>query len=132
MIVVDASVLANAVGDDGSDGSDARRELRRARDAAVPFLADIEVVSVLRKRWLSGDLTDERFADAVEALVNLSVARHSMVPLLHRIYELRANVTPYDAAYVALAESLDCPLLTNDRRLAGASGPQCEIRVVTP
>lgn len=132
MIVVDASVLANAVGDDGDDGSDARRELRRARDAAVPSLADIEVVSVLRKRWLAGDLTVERFADAVEALVNLALARHSMVPLLPRIYELRANVTPYDAAYVALAESLGCPLVTNDRALAGAPGPQCEIRVVTP
>ena len=87
---------------------------------------------MLRKRWLAGDLTVERFADGVDALANLPLARHSMVPLLRRIYELRANVTPYDAAYVALAESLDYPLLTNDRRLAGASGPQCEIRVVTP
>lgn len=132
MIVIDASVLANAVGDDGSDGDDARRELRRARDPAVPSLADIEVVSVLRKRWLAGDLTVERFADAVEALGNLSLARHSMVPLLTRAYQLRANVTPYDAVYVALAESLDCPLITNDKALARAPGPQCEIRVVTP
>jgi len=132
LIVVDASVLANAVGDDGGDGDDARRELRRSRDAAVPSLADIEVFSVLRKRWLAGDLTADRFADAVEALVNLSLARHPMVPLLSRTYELRANVTPYDAAYVALAESLDCPLVTNDTALARAPGPQCEIRVVTP
>ena len=132
MIVIDASVLANAVGDDGSDGEDARRELRSARDAAIPGLADIEVFSVLRKRWLAGDLTVERFADAVEALGNLSLARHSMVPLLTRIYQLRANVTPYGAAYVALAESLDCPLITNDKALARAPGPQCEIRVATP
>lgn len=132
MIVVDASVLANAVGDDGSDGLDSRRELRRARDAAVPSLADIEVVSVLRKRWLAGDLTAERFADAVEALANLSLARHSMVPLLFRTYELRADVTPYDAAYVALAELLDCPLVTNDEALERAPGPRCEIRVLTP
>ena len=132
MIVVDASVLANAVGDDGRDGDDARRELRRSRDTAIPGLADVEVLSVLRKRWLAGDLTVERFADAVEALADLALARHSMLPLLARIYQLRANVTPYDAVYVALAESLDCPLLTNDRRLAGAPGPQCEIRIVTP
>ncbi len=131
MIVVDASVLANAVGDDSSDGDDARRELRRDRDAAIPGLADVEVVSVLRKRWLAGDLTVERFADAVEALANLALARHSMASLLPRLFELRANVTPYDAVYVALAESLDCPLLTNDRALAGAPGPQCEIRLVT-
>ena len=55
-----------------------------------------------------------------------------MLPLLLRAYELRANVTPYDAVYVALAEALDCPLLTNDRALAAAPGPQYEIRVVTP
>lgn len=55
-----------------------------------------------------------------------------MVALLSRTYELRANVTPYDAAYVALAESLDCPLITNDEALPRAPGTQCEIRVVTP
>ncbi len=132
MIVVDASVLANAVGDDGGDGSDARRELRRAGQAAVPALADVEVVSVLRKRWLAGDLTAERFADAVDALANLPLARHSMVPLLSRIYGLRANVTPYDAAYVALAETLGCPLITIDKALERAPGPQCEIRVLAP
>ena len=132
MIVLDASVLANAVGDDGGDGADARRELRLAGDAAIPDLAYAEVVSVLRKRWLAGDLTLKRFADAVEALADLPLARYSMVSLLPRIFELRANVTPYDAVYVALAESLECPLLTNDRALAGAPGPQCEIQVVTP
>ena len=132
MIVVDASVLANAVGDDGADGDDARHELRRDHDAAVPGLTDVEVVSVLRKRWLAGDLTVERFGAAVEALGNLPVARHPMVALLLRAYELRANVTPYDAVYVALAEALRCPLLTNDRALAAAPGPRCEIRVVTP
>ena len=131
MIVVDASVLANAVGDDSDDGADARRELRLAGDAAIPDLAYAEVVSVLRKRWLAGDLTLERFADAVEALADLPLARYSTVSLLCRIFELRANVTPYDAAYVALAESLECPLLTNDRALARAPGPQCEIHVVT-
>ncbi|MDE0374385.1 MAG: type II toxin-antitoxin system VapC family toxin [bacterium] len=131
MIVLDASVLANAVGDDGSDGADGRRELRLAGDAAIPELAYVEVVSVLRKRWLAGDLTLERFADAVEALADLPLARYSTVSLLPRIFELRANVTPYDAVYVALAESLECPLLTNDRALADAPGPQCEIHVVT-
>ena len=131
MIVLDASVLANAVGDDAGDGADARREMRVAGDAGVPDLAYVEVVSVLRKRWLAGDLTLERFADAVEALADLPLARYSMVSLLSRIFELRANLTPYDAVYVALAEALECPLLTNDRALARAPGPRCEIRVVT-
>ena len=132
MIVVDASVLANAVGDDGDDGNDARRELRSARDLAAPALADIEVVSVLRKRWLAGDLTAGRFRDGIGALGNLPVVRHPMLPFLARAYELRANVTPYDAVYVALAEALGCQLLTNDWALANAPGPLCEIRLVTP
>lgn len=132
MIVVDASVLANAVGDDGHDGDNARRELRSARDLAAPALADVEVVSVLRKRWLDGDLTVERFRDGVGALGDLPVVRYPMVPFLPRAYELRANVTPYDAVYVALAEALGCRLLTNDRALANTPGPLCEIRVVNP
>ena len=131
MIVVDASVLANAVGDDGKHGADARRELRSAGDAAIPDLANVEVVSVLRKRWMAGDLTLGRFADAVEDLADLPLARYPMASLLFRIFELRANLTPYDAVYVALAEALECPLLTNDRALARAPGLQCEIRVVT-
>ncbi len=132
MIVLDASMLANALDDDGSDGADARRELRIAGAAAIPDPANVEVVSVLRKRRLAEDLTLERFADAVEALADLPLERYPMVSLLPRIFELGANVTPDDAVYVALAESLGCPLLTNDRALSRAPGPQCEIRVVTP
>ena len=125
MIVIDASVLANVVGDDGSDGQRARLEFRNAGDVAAPDLADVETVAVLRKRWIAGTVSDQRFAAAVEDLEQLEIERYPALRFMRRAYELRANVTVYDAAYVALAETLDCELLTADQRLANASGPRC-------
>ena len=125
MIVIDASVLANVVGDDGSDGQRARLEFRNAGDVAAPDLADVETVAVLRKRWIAGTVSDQRFAAAVEDLEQLEIDRYPALRFMRRAYELRANVTVYDAAYVALAETLDCELLTADQRLANASGPRC-------
>ena len=130
MIVIDASVLANVVGDDGSDGQRARLEFRNAGDVAAPDLADVETVAVLRKRWIAGTVSDQRFAAAVEDLEQLEIDRYPALRFMRRAYELRANVTVYDAAYVALAETLDCELLTADQRLANASGPRCTIRVL--
>ncbi len=130
MIVIDASVLANVVGDDGSDGQRARAEFRGAGDVAAPDLVDVETVAVLRKRWLAGTVTDQRFAAAVEDLGQLDLDRYPVLRFMRRAHELRANVTAYDSAYVALAEELGCELLTADRRLAGASGPRCAIMVL--
>ncbi len=130
MIVIDASVLANVVGDDGSDGQRARLEFRNAGDVAAPDLADVETVAVLRKRWIAGTVSDQRFAAAVEDLEQLEIDRYPALRFMRRAYELCANVTVYDAAYVALAETLDCELLTADQRLANASGPRCTIRVL--
>lgn len=130
MIVVDASVLANALGDDEEDGRSARAELRAAGELAAPDLIDVETLAVLRKRWLGGTLSDERFEAAVTDLQRLDFERVPTYRLVRRAYELRANVTAYDATHVALAEALDCELLTADRRLANASGPRCVIRVM--
>ena len=130
MIVIDASVLANVVGDDGSDGQRARLEFRTAGDVAAPDLADVETVAVLRKRWIAGTVSDQRFAEAVDDLGQLDIARYPTLRFMRRAYELRANVTVYDSAYVALAEALSCELLTADQRLANASGPRCAIRVL--
>lgn len=127
---MDASVLANVIGDDGSDGQRARREFRGAGSVAAPDLVDVETVAVLRKRWIAGTISDGRFAAAIGDLEQLEFDRYPALRLMRRAYELRANVTVYDAAYVALAEALDCELLTADRRLAGASGPRCAIRVL--
>jgi predicted nucleic acid-binding protein len=130
LIVIDASVLANVVGDDGSDGQRARQEFRDASDVAAPDLVDVETVAVLRKRWIAGTVSDDRFAAAVDDLEQLDLDRYPTLRFMRRAYELRANVTAYDSTYVALAETLGCELLTADGRLANASGPRCAIRVL--
>jgi predicted nucleic acid-binding protein len=130
LIVVDASVLANVIGDDGADGHRARGEVRGAGSLAAPDLIDVETVAVLRKRWLANTLSDRRFEAAIADLEQLAISRYPTLPLMRRAFELRANLTAYDASYVALAELLDCELLTGDRRLAHAPGPVCTIRVL--
>jgi predicted nucleic acid-binding protein len=130
LIVIDASVLANAVADDGDDGRLARDELRAAGELAAPDLVDVETVAVLRKRWLGGTISARRFATAVDDLVTLEMDRYPTLPLMRRAYELRANVTAYDAAYVAVAEILGSELVTGDQRLANAPGPRCVIRLL--
>jgi predicted nucleic acid-binding protein len=130
VIVVDASILANLIGDDGSDG-DRAREVLDGQELSVPDLADVEVVSVLRRRWLAKTMTARRFAAAIDDLGALPADRYPALPFMPRAYELRANVSAYDATYVALAEQLDCALITGDRRLASAPGPRCTIAVIS-
>jgi len=131
LIVIDASVLANFLVDDGPSGRKARSALSDAGQAFVPDLIDVETASVLRKRWIAQDITEDRFAAAVDILAALPFRRYPTWLFLRRAYELRSTVTPYDATYVALAESLDCELLTCDARLARASGPCCPVRVLS-
>jgi len=131
VIVVDASVVANVVGDDDAAGRTARALLRREQRITAPDLVDVETASVLRRRWLAGSLDEPRFEAAVTDLVGLPMGRVPTRSLMRRIFELRANVTPYDACYVALAEALGCPLFTLDGRLARSPRPRCRIEVVT-
>ena len=130
MIVIDASVLANYLADDGLDGAKTRNALSEAGDACVPDLADVETAAVLRKRWIANTITDSRFSTAIDILAELPFRRYPTSLFLRRAYELRANITVCHAVYVALAEALDCDLLTCDARLARASGPRCRIRVL--
>jgi predicted nucleic acid-binding protein len=130
VIVIDASVLANAVGDDGLDGKRARQELRIAGDIAAPDLVDVETVAVLRKRWLAKTISETRFSAAIEDLEDLTIDRYPTLPFTRRAYELRKNVTAYDAAYLALAETLGSELLTADQRLFQAVGPRCSTRLL--
>ena len=96
----------------------------------MPHLADVEIASGLR-RLVAADAISERVAnEAIEDLQDLGIDRHAHDPLLERIWELRRNVSAYDAAYVALAEVLDAPLLTCDRRLKRASGTRAQIEVM--
>ena len=130
--MVDASVAANALADNTSDGDRARAALLADPDLAAPDLVNVEVVSVLRKWWQRGHLSDHNMREAIANLAALDIARYPTLPLMARAYELRSNLTPYDAAYVALAEMLDCPLLTADIRMANAPGPRCEFNVIQP
>lgn len=130
MIVVDASVLAVALGDDGAEGERAR--LRLSDEVlAAPELVDLEVVSVWRRQVAAKQMTARRAALAISDLQILPLQRSPHRPLLGRIWELRHGVTPYDAAYVALAEGLDTVLVTADARLARAPGVRCEIEAMT-
>lgn len=130
MIVIDASVLANAIGDDHEAGRQARELLRGGGDLAAPDLVDVETTAVFRRRWLTGTMTDGRFEQAINDLSNMPIARYPTRSLVHRAFELRANVSAYDACYVALAEALEWPLYTADARLARAPGPRCTIWLV--
>jgi len=126
VIVVDASVLAPALADDGRDGDTARARLR-GESLAAPELIDLETVSALRRQLLAGHLDLRRAELAAADLVDLPLRRAAHRPLLARSWELRQNVTVYNGAYVALAELLDVELVTADARLAGATGPRCRI-----
>lgn len=130
-MVLDASVMANLVGDDGAHGTLARRRVGGEIHLAVPDLIDVETVAVLRKRWRAGDLTARRFRAAVDDLLALPLDRFPTGPLMTRAYELRANGTPYDAAYVALAESLGYVLLTADARLSRSPGIRCRVELMS-
>lgn len=129
MIVVDASVLAPALGDDGDDGDQARSRLRGERLTA-PHLIDVEVASAWRGLAAAGHLSARRVALALTDLQELPIRRAPHQPLLARCWELRAYLTMYDATYVALAEALEAPLVTADRRIAAAPGLRCQVEVL--
>jgi len=131
VIVADASVLAVALADDGPDGDQVRARLR-GEHVAWPELAYLEVASVLRRQLAAGALDARRAGLALDDLAALPARRAPHRPLLARCWELRDNLTIYDAAYVALAEAMNATLLTADRRLARAPGPRCPIEVLRP
>lgn len=129
MIVIDASVLAPALADDGADGDRARERLRGERLAA-PELIDLEVTSVIRRASRERRLGDRRARQALEDLAAIPLGRASHRPLLARVWELRDNLPVYDAAYVAMAEALEVPLLTADERMHRAPGTRCTIELL--
>ena len=126
MLVVDASVIVVALGDAGPSGQSARSRLR-GESLAAPELMDLEVISAWRR--LSG--CRKQTAAAIAALKQLRVARAPHLALLDRCWDLRDNLTTYDAAYVALAEQLDAVLLTADEKLAGAPRLRFEIELIS-
>jgi predicted nucleic acid-binding protein len=128
VIVVDASVLAVALIDDGEDGDRLRARLRN-EDLLAPEIVDLEVVSVFRRHVRAGTTLPRRAELAISDLARLPMRRAPHTPFLARCWELSASMTTYDAVYVALAEASRSMLLTGDRWLASASGPRCGIEV---
>jgi predicted nucleic acid-binding protein len=128
VIVVDASALADALVDDGPGGETARAALGEDVHWAAPAHLLVEVVSVVRDRLLGGKVSLDRGTEVIGALTDLAIEWVDPATLVRRMWELRANISAYDAAYVAAAEVLGCPLVTGDARLARATGPRCEIR----
>jgi predicted nucleic acid-binding protein len=96
----------------------------------IPHLADIEVAQVLRRYVRDGDIEAVDAAAVLQDLRDLDLQRHAHEPLLDRVWRLRENLTAYDAVYVALAEVLDCPLLTCDGRLARAPGLKRRVELI--
>jgi predicted nucleic acid-binding protein len=125
LIVVDASAAVLGMLNDG----DARRMLA-GEPLAAPHLADSEVAQALRSQVMRGALDIEDARRALRGWSRLGIERFAVTGLLDRVWELRQNITAYDATYVALAEALGCGLVTADARLGGATGPTCTVTVV--
>lgn len=126
--VVDASVLVAARVDSQLEGSWARAHISQA-PLAAPELALAEATNVLRRLELSGRIPRSEATASHRDLLRLNLRLYRFTPFAGRVWELRGNLTAYDAWYVALAEALNWPLVTLDRRLSRASGPRCEVIV---
>lgn len=129
MIVVDASAVLEVLLQTPLSDSLSRRLFDRHETLHAPHLLDLEVAQVLRRYCSRGDLPASRGLEAISDLADLPVTRYPHEPFLQRIWELRTNVTAYDAAYIALAEALEAPLITCDRALASAPGHSARIEL---
>ena len=125
MIVVDASAALAALLNDGP----ARRALG-AEQIHVPHLIDSEITNALRRKVAVGQIAADAAWVALASWRRLGIVRYPVFGILGRIWQLRDNLSAYDASYVALAEHLDCTLLTADGRLSRATGVRCPMLVV--
>lgn len=127
MIVVDASAVLEVLLRTPAAKDVEERLFAPRQTLHVPHLLDVEIAQVIRRYAAKGDIDGERGRAALADLAHLPVRRYPHDFLLPRMWDLRNNLTAYDAAYVALAEALDAPLLTRDRRLAAAAGHRAQI-----
>jgi len=128
MLVVDASALAEVVLA-GPDAEPVRGRLAGDPEQAAPHLVDAEVLGVVRRAHLRGELDGTAARQAIEDLESWPATRVDHRPLLERAWQLRDSLGAPDALYVALAEALGATLLTLDRRLARARAPRCRIEL---
>ena len=121
MIVLDASAAADVLLNLGLRAQRIRERMAASDDDLhVPHLFELEVLSVLRRYSLRGELSQQRAYRAIDRLLSMRLTRYPHTFLLSRVWELRENFTAYDAVYIALAKTLEAPLVTADTRLAGA------------
>jgi predicted nucleic acid-binding protein len=125
MIVADASVLVS-----GLLGGAAAVEVIATEQIQVPSVTDIEVASALRRRVRLGQVSAEEGWFLLDTYRWLGITRHADFAMFDRVWELRDNLSAYDASYVALAEAIECPLVTGDARLSRAPGLRCAVTVV--
>lgn len=130
MIVADGSAIVVAAVDATERGASVRARLARSGPVAAPHLVDAEIGQGLRGLVLRSQLAPDDAERTLAVVGGLVTRRYAHRPLATRAWQLRDNVSFYDGLYVALAEALDAPLLTADRRLAAAVGPTCPIDVV--
>jgi predicted nucleic acid-binding protein len=130
VIVVDASALVEVLLNTPASAKMMERLFGRADTLHAPHLLDLEVAQVLRRYTLSGEMSVERSEQALEDLADLPLNRYPHDIFLLRIWSLRRNLTAYDAAYVALAEALDAPLITRDAALARIPGHRACVEVL--
>jgi predicted nucleic acid-binding protein len=128
MIVLDTSAALDALLSRPTYARLARR-LRLADEVTAPHLIDVEVLHVLRRLVRTGRITPHQAADTRLDFRDLRILRYPHTGFADRIWELRNAVSAYDAAYIALAEALGCPLVTTDARIATASGHRAEVEV---
>jgi len=128
VIVVDSAALVDALS--AVAGSEELRAYLGGEELHAPTLVDYEVVSAVRGLTLCGHLSAERAADLLTDFDDIRIERWPAADALRRrAFQLRHNLSAYDAAYVALAESLECPLVTRDARLARSRGHDAQIHV---
>lgn len=130
MIVIDASAVLDFLLRTPRGIQVERRLLEGPEHLNAPHLIDLETTQVLRRYTMSGEITETRAHEALMDFIDFPIERYPHEPFLSRIWELRHNLTCYDAAYVSLAESLEATLITSDRRLSAAPLPGLRIEVI--
>ena len=130
MIVLDASAAIEWLFQSPAGNKIDRKIFSTSQTLHVPHLLDVEVAQVVRRFVRDKVITAQRGEAALEDLSDMPLRRYAHDFLIPRVWELRATLTAYDAVYVALAEVLDVPLLTCDRRIASASGHSAKVEVV--
>jgi predicted nucleic acid-binding protein len=130
MIVVDASAAIEVLLRTPAASAVERRLFAPSQTLHAPHLLDVEVAQVVRRYAANGEFDAERGRMALADLADFPLQRYPHDFLLHRVWDLRNNLTAYDAIYVALAEALEAPLLTRDKRLAASPGHHARIELV--